>query len=137
AGTGALVQFASASHNQDAQASTGAERPSRPAGAAVAGDAAKAPTDAFAKRVWKIMELISQQHVEGFRKEVMILAGLSSVNRAAGQTPPNEETKRRIAGISTSDDFAVFMQATWPKPVAKKRTPKNPEKPGAVEDEHD
>ena len=32
--------------------------------------------------------------------------------------------KRRIAGISTGEDFAAFLHANWPKTIAKNPTPK-------------
>ena len=137
AGTGLLVQFASASLMPNARSIVGAESSSQAGRGAGEENATNARSDAFAKRAWKIMDLISQQHVEGIRKEAMIVAGLSSVNRAAGQAPPTDETKRRIGGISTEEDFAAFLQANWPKTIAKHSTPKKSERPAATEDEPD
>jgi C-terminal peptidase prc len=137
AGTGARVQFASASLTQDGKAITGAKGLSQAGGTAEEQDTTKPRADAFAKRAWKIIDLIAQQHIDGIRKEAMILAGLKSVNLAAGQLPPTDEAIRRIAGIATGEDFVVFLRANWPRSITKNPASKAPETPGAIEDPRD
>jgi C-terminal peptidase prc len=133
-GTGVWRQYAFASAKP---AIAGASEQGQANGAAAEQDSAKSGTDAFAKRLWKIMELVSKQHVDGIRMETMIVAGLTSVNRAAGQPPPTDETRGQIARISTGEDFVVFLRRHWPTTLAKQPTLKAREKPGTPQDDED
>jgi C-terminal peptidase prc len=137
AGTGTVMQFASAGPKQDAREITSAQGQNTTGAAAGEPDAAKSGVDAMAQRAWKIMELVAQRHIDGVHKDALILGGLTSVKRVAGEEPPTDETKRQIANISTGEDFAAFLRANWPKTIAKSPPSKKPEKSEGMEEERD
>src|SRR5262245_6622617 len=75
--------------------------------------APKSELDAFAGRLWDIIEVISKQHLEPQPRSELMLAGGRSLLETAKVEPP-ADLARRAAAVNTRDEFTAWLRRIWP-----------------------
>jgi C-terminal peptidase prc len=94
-------------HAGDGPASAPAAKdtPGKPADAPVAGD--------LAARVWGILEVVRQNHLEPPPRGDMILAAAKGLVKAAKATPP-DDLARRAADVASEEQLRAFLREIAP-----------------------
>jgi carboxyl-terminal processing protease len=82
-------------------------------GAARAEDRAPAAVP-FAHQVWAIIDVVQANHAEPPSRHDMILIGTLSLIKAAKTKLP-DGLNRRVAQLTTRDEFTAFLEGVWPR----------------------
>lgn len=75
---------------------------------------AKDRLGSFARRVWTIIDLVLQNHLDPCPRQEMILAGAKALLQAAKTEPP-ADLDQRIAKLETPEQFTSWLREAWPK----------------------
>src|SRR5437868_6426629 len=74
---------------------------------------AKAPSEAFIRRMKTIMDVVLDNHVEPPARQQMFLGGMRHLLQKA-QPPAPADLPARISELTTDEQFAAFLKKNWP-----------------------
>jgi C-terminal peptidase prc len=91
--------------------------PEPPAGAKKDGDATPGPTS-LASRVWAVMGVVQEKHLDPPARKDMVLVGAKALLKATGTAVPDDLT-RRAAEVTTEAQLAALFRELWPGGAAQ------------------